>query len=453
MTRTLIIDLGKHIGETVQIGAVVDVARNQGKMAFFDFRDRSGMVQGVVFGKPDVLEVAKELGAEWVVHLIGIVNKRPEKTIKAGVVNGDIELEITAIDILSKAVELPFDASADLNLDTLLDYRPYTLRRARERAIFKVQAEIIRAYREALNERGFTEFQAPKIAGADAEGGAGAFKVEYLKDKDAYLATSPQLYKQIMVGVYERVFTTGSAFRAEKHATTRHTNEIAMLDAEMGFIESHLDVMGVFTEVLRHITNHLEKTCAGEFKTLGATIPLAPETFPRMTLREAQKLITDATGEDCTNEPDLEPAHERWLSEYSAKNLGSDFIYITGYPVTKRPFYTMEDESNPGYAKCFDLLFRGVEISSGNQRVHDYEKLIEKMKWKRLNPDNFTFYLQAFKNGIPPHGGWGMGLERLTQKYLGLENIKEAVLFPRDINRIDMRLSTNDAITPKGDEI
>lgn len=444
MTRTLIADLGKNVGTEVTINGSVDVSRNQGKMAFFDFRDRSGKVQGVVFGKPELLEVAKEVKSEWVVAVKGIVNKRPEKNIKADVQNGDIELEITEITVLSKAVELPFDAAAELNLDTLLDFRPYTLRRERERAIFKVQSEIIAAYREALVGFGFTEFQAPKIAGDDAEGGAGAFKIEYLKDKPAYLATSPQLYKQIMVGVYERVFTTGSAFRAEKHATSRHINELAMLDAEMGFIESQYDIMDVFTKTLRHITAHLEKTCVEEFKLLGATLPQSPEKFPHMSLREAQVLITKETGEDCTNEPDLEPQHERWLCEYALREHNSDFIFITGFPVTKRPFYTMEDEENPGYSKCFDLLFRGVEISSGNQRVHDHDTLVAKMKTKGLDPERFSFYLQAFKYGIPPHGGWGMGLERLTQKYLGLDNVKEASLFPRDINRIDNRLSTNE---------
>lgn len=444
MSRTLISELKNNIDQSITIEASVDVARNQGKMAFFDFRDRSGKVQGVVFGKPELLEVAKELRSEWVAKVTGKVNKRPEKNVTAGVTNGDIELEITGIEVLAKAEELPFDFTAELNLDTLLDHRPYTLRRPRERAIFKVQHEIIRAYREALTAENFIEFQAPKIAGADAEGGAGAFKIEYLRDKAAYLATSPQLYKQIMVGVFERVFTTGSAFRAEKHATSRHINEIAMLDAEMGYIESQYDIMAVFTKVLRHISVHLEKNCTEEFKILGATLPKTPESFPHMKLREAQELIFKETGEDCTHEADLEPQHERWLCEYSLRELNSDFIFITHYPITKRPFYTMEDPENPGYAKCFDLLFRGVEISSGNQRVHTYETLVEKMKWKGLDPDNFSFYLQAFKSGMPPHGGWGMGLERLTQKYLGLENVKEAALFPRDINRIDNRLSTNE---------
>ena len=445
MSRTLLGELGSHVGETVTIQGWVDVARNQGKMAFFDFRDRTGMVQGVVFGKPDVLTVAQDIKNEYVVSVTGIVNKRPEKNIKVGVANGDIELEITAIEVLAKAVDVPFEREAPLNIDTLLDYRPYTLRRERERSIFKVQSEILAGYRAALIAEGFIEFQAPKIVGDDAEGGAGIFKLEYLRDKTAYLATSPQLYKQIMAGVFERVFATGAIFRAEKHATTRHLNELVMLDGEMSFIESQYDVMAVIERMFAHITKHLADTCAHEFAVAGASLPLCPATFPHMTLREAQKLISDATGEDCTNEPDLEPAHERWLCEWAAKEKGSDFIFITGYPVTKRPFYAMEDPANPGFAKCFDLLFRGVEISSGNQRIHDYDTLVEKMKWKGLNPDNFTFYLQAFKYGMPPHGGWGMGLERITQKYLGLDNVKEASLFPRDINRIDNRLSTNEA--------
>ena len=444
MSRTLLRELGTHVGETVTIQGWVDVARNQGKMAFFDFRDRTGMVQGVVFGKPEVLATAQDIKNEYVVSVTGVVNKRPEKNIKVGVVNGDIELEITDIQVLAKATEVPFEREAPLNIDTLLDYRPFTLRRERERAIFKVQSEILSGYRAALIAEGFTEFQAPKIVGDDAEGGAGVFKLEYLRDKTAYLATSPQLYKQIMAGVYERVFATGAIFRAEKHATTRHLNELVMLDGEMSFIESQYDVMTVIERMFNHITKHLSETCAHEFAVVGASLPMCPTTFPHMTLREAQKLISDATGEDCTNEPDLEPAHERWLCEWAAKEKGSDFIFITGYPVTKRPFYAMEDPKNPGFAKCFDLLFRGVEISSGNQRVHDYETLVEKMKWKGLNPDNFSFYLQAFKFGMPPHGGWGMGLERITQKYLGLDNVKEASLFPRDINRIDNRLSTNE---------
>ncbi len=444
MSRTLISDLHDHIGKEVSISGSVVIRRDHGKLIFLDIRDRSGVVQAVALpNHPEAVSAASALRPEWVIRVAAQVNKRPEKMVKVGESNGDIELELISIDVLGEAKELPFELGTDLNLDTRLDYRPYTLREPKARAIFKVQAEIVRAYREALGAEGFTEFQAPKIVGDDAEGGAGVFKVEYLKDKDAYLATSPQLYKQIMVGVFERVFTTGSAFRAEKHATTRHLNEIAMLDAEMGYIDSQFDVMAVFTKVLRHISAHLEKTCTAEFALLGATLPKCPAEFPHMKLREAQEIITKETGEDCTKEPDLEPEHERWLCKYALEKFDSDFIFITGYPTTKRPFYTMEDPENPGFSKCFDLLFRGVEISSGNQRVHDYDTLVEKMKWKGLNPDNFSFYLQAFKYGIPPHGGWGLGLERLTQKYLGLDNVKEAALFPRDLNRIDNLLSKN----------
>lgn len=440
--RVLISALHDHVGREVSVSGSVAVRRDHGKLIFLDIRDRSGVVQAVALpGHAEAVAVASTLRSEWTIRARCKVNKRPEKMVNKDQANGDIELELLAVEVLGKAAELPFALDAELNLDTKLDYRPFTLRDPKTRAIFTVQSEIVKAYRAALDAEGFTEFQAPKIVGDDAEGGAGVFKVEYLRDKPAYLATSPQLYKQIMVGVFERVYTTGSAFRAEKHATTRHLNEIAMLDAEMGFIDSQFDVMAVFTGVIRHITAHLEKTCAAEFKSLGATLPKCPETFPHMKLREAQALITKETGEDCTKEPDLEPQHERWLCDYAAKTFDSDFIFITGYPTTKRPFYTMEDPENPGYAKCFDILFRGVEISSGNQRVHDYDTLVAKMKWKGLDPEQFAFYLQAFKYGMPPHGGWGLGLERLTQKYLGLDNVKEASLFPRDINRIDALLS------------
>lgn len=442
--RVLITDLKDHKGKEVAIGAVVDVRRDQGKMAFFDFRDRSGKVQGVVFGKPEVLEIAKNLSPESSVMVRGKVNERPEKMVNKNIENGDIELEITGIEILNKSESMPFDLDEELSIETKLDYRPLILRREREKAVFKIQHEIIFAYRQFLTENGFTEFQAPKLIGEDAEGTGEVFKLDYFKGKQAYLATSPQLYKQIMVGVFERVFTTGNVFRAEKHSTTRHLNEYTSLDAEIGFIESHLDVMMVETKLMRFIVEHLQKNCAGEFTSLGATLPSIgtdESLFPHMKLREAQKLIKKETGKDKTSEPDLEPEDERWLCEYAKDNLNSDFIFITHYPVSKRPFYTYEDEADPGFTKSFDLLFRGVEITTGGQRVHSYETLVEKAKAKGLNPNNFSFYLQAFKYGIPPHGGWGMGLERLTQKFLGLESVKEAALFPRDINRIDVLLS------------
>lgn len=431
--RTLIGELGSHVGEEVSIEAQVDVRRDQGKMVFFDFRDRTGKVQGVVLPKSPALDAAKETRGEFAVRVLGAVNKRPEKNVQAGKQNGDIELEVKGIEILSRAEALPFDTDADINLDTLLDYRPLTVRRDSEHRIFAVQAEIMKAFREYLNEQGFTEFQAPKLVGDDAEGGAGVFKVEYFKDRSAYLATSPQLYKQMMVGAFERVYTTGPQFRAEKHATTRHLNEMTMLDFEMGFIKDHTDVMAMIEGALQHVAKCLAARLSEQ-----VPMPLVPDHFPVVKLREAQAILGVSQ-----EEPDLEPEHERALCEWAAKEKGSDFVFVTHYPVSKRPFYTMEDEADTGYTKSFDLLFRGVEIVSGSQRVHDYATLVEKIQAKGLDPDKFSFYLMAFKYGLPPHGGIGMGLERLTQKFLKLDNVKEATLFPRDMNRIDVLLSSS----------
>lgn len=447
MERTLISDLTSKIGEEVVINAIVSVARQQGKMAFFDFRDRSGVIQGVVFGKPEVLEVAKELAQEFSVAVTGVVNERPEKMVNAGVQNGTIELEITGIEILNASDAMPFDLDAPLTLDTLLDNRPLTLRRPHERAMFKVQHEILVAYRAFLTEQGFTEFQAPKLVGGDAEGGSEVFKVKYFKNVDASLATSPQLYKQIMVGVFERVFSVGPTFRAEKSATTRHLSEISMLDLEMGFIKDHTDVIAMVTKLMRAIVDRVNTVCAAELQLLQVELALAPETFPVMTLREAQTLIKTETGVDKTSEPDLEPEDERFLCEYANKTWGSDFVFVTHFPTKKRPFYTHIDPETPEFTRSFDLLFRGLEMCSGGQRVHKHAELVERIKEKGLDPDKFQFYLQAFKYGIPPHGGIGMGLERLTAKFCGVANVKEATLFPRDINRIDTLTSKDQSET------
>jgi nondiscriminating aspartyl-tRNA synthetase len=449
MQRTLISALGEHKEEEVTINGWVAVRRDQGKMAFFDFRDRTGMVQGVVFGKPEVLEVAKTARPESSVAITGTVNERPEKMINDKVENGDIELEITNIEILNLAAEMPFDMDAELNMETNLDNRPLTLKRKQERAIFTIQAAITKCYGEFLRSEDFTEFQAPKLVGGDAEGGAEIFKVEYFKDRTAYLSTSPQLYKQIMVGAFERVFTIATAFRAEKSATSRHLSEYASLDMEMGFIKDHMDIMRVETALMKHIAAYIKTNHRVELDVLETEVPLIPDSdvFPYMKLNEALELIKEKTGADKTGSDDLEPEDERWLSEYAKNELGSDFIFITHYPVSKRPFYTMEDSEDVGYTKSFDLLFRGVEITTGGQRVHDLEMLKTKAAEKGLDPAKFDFYLQAFKFGLPPHGGWGMGLERLTAKFCGVKNVKEATLFPRDINRIDILLSTTDEKT------
>lgn len=437
--RTLIQNLHNNIEESVDVFGRVVTVRDQGKVLFIELKDRTGTVQCVVFGKPEVLEVAKTITTESSVQITGIVHKRPEKMVNDKVKNGDIEVEITNITPLNIADPIPFELDSDYSIEVRLDNRPYTLKSERDMAIFTIQAKITEAYGEYMRQHGFTEFQAPKLVGGDAEGGAAVFQVPYFRNVTAYLASSPQFYKQILVGSLERVFTLATAFRAEKSATTRHLSEYTSLDAEMGFIDDHTDIMEVLTGLMKYTAKKLTSDCSEELSVLAVEPPKIPDStlFPYMKLREAQELIKNKTGVDKTNEPDLEPEDERWLCEYAAKEFGSDFIFITHYPVSKRPFYTYEDENDPGFTKSFDLLFRGVEITTGGQRVHDINILTEKIKEKGLSPEKFHFYLQAFKYGIPPHGGWGMGLERLTQKFCNVNSVKEATLFPRDINRID----------------
>jgi len=442
MERTLIKNLGGKVGKEVSISGWVDVRRDHGKLVFIDFRDMSGIIQAVALpSHAEAHALAQKLRPEWVVTVSGKVNKRPEKMVKAGILNGDIELEIENVEVISEAQELPFEKDTELNLDTYLDYLPLTLRTERAKDVFKVQVAIIDEFRNALKEQMFTEFQAPALVGGDAEGGAAAFTVDYYYDQKAYLATSPQFYKQIMVGVFERVFSTPKVFRGEKHATTRHLSEYSSLDFEMGFIKDHTDVMGVLEGVIHRIALRMEKDCAEAFKFLDAPLPLMPDKIPVLKLREAQEILEKEFGAKALGEPDLEPEHERQICEWALKNHGSDFIFITHYPVSKRPFYTYEDEADPGFTKSFDLLFRGLEITTGGQRVHSYDSLVERLKSKGLKPEQFSYYLQAFKYGMPPHGGSATGLERITARMLLLPNVKEATLFPRDINRIDTRLS------------
>lgn len=425
MERTLIANLAEMKGKEVLIQGWVSVRRDQGKMVFFDFRDRSGTVQGVVLPNSLAIENAKDVRNEYVVSVKGKVNERPPKNIKEGILNGDIELEVTGIIALSKA-ELPFERDAEVNLDTYLDHLPYTLRTEKAKQIFKVQEAIIQGFRDGMRGQDFVEFQAPALVGGDAEGGASAFEVDYYYEKKAYLATSPQFYKQIMVGVYERAFTTPKVFRGEKHSTTRHLSEYSSMDFEMGFIKDHTDVMAALEKTMRLIVDRVG-------------LPVAmPEKIPVLKLREVQKILGVA------EEPDLEPEHERAICEWALKEHNSDFVFVTHYPVSKRPFYTYEDEADPGFTKSFDLLFRGLEITTGGQRVHNHDELVERMKKKGLNPELFSYYLQAFKVGMPPHGGSATGLERLTARMLNLPNVKEATLFPRDLNRIDTLLSTDE---------
>lgn len=437
MERTLIADLASKKGQEVLIKGWVSVRRDQGKMVFFDFRDRSGVVQGVALPSSAAIEVAKETKLEYVVAAEGKVNERPAKNINAKVVNGDIELEITKLDILAKAESLPFDMSADgynLDLTTELDHRALTLRHPRLQAIFKVQAVIIDSFREYMKQQDFFEFQAPAIVPATAEGGAEVFQVEYF-DKKAYLSQSPQLYKQIVMTAFERVFSVNKVFRAEPSSTTRHLTEVVSLDAEMAFIDSWRDVRDMSEATVRYILGEVQKKCGKELEFLGATLPTMIDSTPTLSLTEAlQKLGAPA-------DKDLNPEQERKLCELIKEETGSDFVYVYGYPTRQKPFYVYPNPEHPEFNEGMDLLCRGVEWLSGGRRINDYAQLMQHVEQWGMDPKKVEMFLEAFRYGAPPEGGFAFGAERMTMQILGLKNIREATMFPRDMNRIDGSLS------------
>jgi nondiscriminating aspartyl-tRNA synthetase len=328
-----------------------------------------------------------------------------------------------------------------LSLPTMLDYRPLTLRAPSVRAIFEIEAEICSAFREHLSklEPGgpFVEINSPKLVSTGTEGGAQLFKLEYF-GKTAYLAQSPQFYKQMMVGVFERVYEIGPVYRAEEHDTSRHINEYVSMDVEMGFIENHFEVMGVLERAIGHIVASLRENKAEQLKAVGAILPEV-KAFPVISLPDAVRILTNKMGwqGESSNQPvgDLDPSGERLLCQYFARETGSDFVFVTGYSRVVRPFYAMPDEET-GSTKSFDLLFRGAEISTGGQRIHEYAKLVESIRSRNLSEHSFADYLQCFRYGMPPHGGFAIGLERFTQQLLGLSSVKLASLFPRDCNRL-----------------
>lgn len=427
--------------EKVELMGWVAARRDHGKIIFIDLRDRSGAVQTVFTpAAGDIYKLAETLRSEWVIKVIGKVNRRPRGMINPKIETGHFEIQAENLAVLSSAEELPFDLEASISLETLLDNQPLMLRTEKNRNIFKIQSEIVFAFREFLKNKDFVEIQIPKIVAQATEGGANVFKINYF-DHQAYLAQSPQFYKQIMVGVFERVFTVGNVYRAEEHSTTRHLNEYTSLDLEFGFINDHTDIMTLENELLVHIINHLLKTCAKEFEFFGIQLPDIPKKIPFLKLKDAQKILKEKYGINCLDEPDLDPSGERQICEYAKENFNSDFIFITHYPAEKRPFYTHSDPAEPSLTRSFDLLFRGVEITTGGQRIHNYQTLVDNIKKWKLNSEDFSFYLQAFKYGMPPEGGLAIGLERFTQKLLNFENVREATLFPRDMHRIDILLS------------
>lgn len=445
MERTLICETPKKIGEKIKIAGSVHVIRSHGKINFADISDRSGVLQ-VVGG-----DELKDLRPQYIVEIEGKVNARPEKMVNDKIKTGTVELSVEKVTVLVKSDEMPFDMGAEelnLELPTLLDYRALTLRHAKQKQIFKIQANIASSFREKSEELGCTEIFTPTLSASATEGGAEVFKVDYY-GHDAFLVQSPQLYKQIMVAVLERVYLFSHAYRMEPSVTTRHLSEVVQLDCEIAFIKDfselldHMEYVGVGT--VRKAAEKSEK----HLKEFGIEMPLAPIKIPRLTLREAQEILAKERKSERRYDPDLTPEDERDICTWALKEHKSDFVTITHFPTKKRAFYTMPDPKDPEFSLSYDLLFRGIEICSGSQRINDYEKLVEAIKGREMNPKNFELYLQAFKYGMPPEGGFSFGLERLTMKLLGLGNVREASLFPRDMERVDFRFSRSEEESSK----
>jgi len=443
MQRIYIKELGTKIGEEVMIKGWVNIRRDQGKMIFLDFRDMSGVIQGVILpNQIEALEQGKKLRQEFVVEVTGKVNERPERNRKADILNGNIELEILKINILAEAAPLPFDMSADgfnLDLITELDNRALTLRHPRNQAVFKILETVIDSFREIMKSENFFEFQAPCIVPATAEGGAEVFKIGYF-GRSAYLTQSPQLYKQIVMSAFERCFSVNKIFRAEPSATTRHLTEIISLDAEMAFIDSWTDVRDMEEKTIRYILEQIKKKNSEHLKILGAELPVMIEKTPTMSLREAQQKIFEVYGRDNRQDKDLSSQDEVEISEIVKKETGSDFVFVYGYPTKKKPFYVYPNPEEPEFNEGLDMVCRGRELSSGGRRINNFEQLEKHVKEWNLDPKTITMFLQAFKYGVPPEGGFAFGAERIVMQFLNLPNVRQAVIFPRDMNRIDERL-------------
>ena len=413
-------------GEETCVHGMVHALRDLGDLRFLLLRLPDGTLQCVL--ESDDFDV-REGDA---VSLRGTI--APDERAPGGA-----ELRVTSLTVLSRAAEaMPVAISKNklnLTMDTDLALRFVTLRNLRRRAIFKVQEGVVRGFREALQAEGFTEIHSPKIVAQNAEGGANLFRMEYF-GRRAYLAQSPQFYKQAMVPVYGRVFEVGPVFRAEKHNTPRHLNEYTSMDFEMGFIDSFEDIMQMETKVIQRILQVLETDYMPQIAALGATLPKA-DTIPTVRFDEAKRMVSEKYGRAIRDPFDLEPEEEQLISRLFAEETGSEFVFVTHYPSKKRPFYAADDPEDPRYTLSFDLLFRGMEITTGGQRVHDYQAQVDKMVKKGLDPADFSGYLMIHKYGTCPHGGLGIGLERFTAKLLGLSNVREACLFPRDQQRIE----------------
>ena len=441
--RTLIKDTIGNIGKEVLLKGWVQTVRSHGKIAFVDLRDRSGTLQ-VVGTSNDQASLLSSLGSQDAVEIIGVVRKRDEKYVNKEIPTGKIEVESKEISIISKSSEMPFDMGGKdlkLELPTLLDYRSLTLNHPTVSAIFKVQAKILEGFRKASESIGCVEIVVPTIVASSTEGGANLFTIDYYGRK-AFLSQSPQLYKQMMVPIFERVWTIAHAYRAEPSVTTRHLTETTQMDCEIGFT-TFGELLDLLERVATDMVRYAENECQSIFSQQGFQ-KIAFGKIPRLTLREAQDIILKEFGKDNRKEKDLGPQDEVDICKWAKDKHKSDFVTITHFPTTAKPFYTMPDPKDPAYSLSYDLLFRGMEILSGSQRINDYNQLTKSIKSRGMDPKNFAMYLMAFKYGMPPEGGFSFGLERITWKMLNLSNVREASLFPRDMERVDERFSISD---------
>lgn len=434
MIRTLTSQLSAHIGETVMIQGWLHKKRLLGGLNFITVRDRTGIAQNLIDSK-DEIEKLRGMQIGTVLTLTGTVVADERAPGGAELHDVTVEVMVPVVDESPIEIDKPISHKSE-NLDTLFEYRVLNVRNLQEQKIFKIRASLTRYIRNFLFENEFTEIDTPKLLAEATEGGAEVFTLDYF-GKKATLAQSPQFYKQIMVGAFERVYEIGHSYRAEPSATTRHLTELTMLDIEMGFVESHKEVMDMVGNTVRDALVKVYSDHADDLRSLNAPELKLPEgDIPEFTIAEIHDMYTKATNTDTTNEKDLIPDEERWIADYAKKNFGSDLVYATSFPAEAGKFYhKFKDDNTVAWA---DLLYRGLEIATVPLRENNYEKMIQQMTKAGLDVthEGFRYYLQAFKYGLPQHGGCGLGIDRLVQKTIGLNNVKEATLFPRDINRL-----------------
>ncbi|HRN66919.1 MAG TPA: aspartate--tRNA(Asn) ligase [Promineifilum sp.] len=431
MTEIRTIEAKNHIGEAVQLKGWLHNVRRLGGVNFIVLRDGWGTIQAVTEDDADLAPIA-DLALGTVIRLEGLA------IANAQAPNG-LELQRPRIEVITPVTETPplplNKRRLNAALPTLLDHAVVANRHPARRAIFRLSSGVMAGFRATLGAMYFTEVQTPKIVASATESGANVFRLDYF-GRPAYLAQSPQFYKQIMVGVFERVFEVGPVFRAEPHDTVRHINEYVSLDVEFGFIENHFTVMRLLREVIAGIFTYLIDNYPDDLALLEANLPIILPEIPHIHFADAQELILSRHGVDVRGEPDLSPQDERWLGEWALETHGSDFLFVTGYPMVKRPFYTHPDPTRPDYSNSFDLLFRGTELVTGGQRLHRYQDYLAALDRAGYPHEPFETYLEAFRYGMPPHGGFAIGLERLLMQLLGLPNLRLATLFPRDLHRV-----------------